>query len=71
MTATALYVARRDGWIDGRRVKAGEELRLPAGRARYEPVDPKPASEPAPRPPLRRRSKPPSKPAETPSEDEV
>ncbi|EGJ20117.1 hypothetical protein RSWS8N_18194 [Cereibacter sphaeroides WS8N] len=32
--------ARADGWIAGRRVKAGEEVSLTAAQAKYEPVDP-------------------------------
>lgn len=39
MTKTA-WRARADGWIAGRRVKAGEEVSLTAAQAKYEPVDP-------------------------------
>lgn len=38
-TKTA-WRARTDGWIAGRRVKAGEEVSLTAAQAKYEPVDP-------------------------------
>ncbi|MWP38071.1 hypothetical protein GQY15_10685 [Rhodobacter sphaeroides] len=39
MTKTA-WRARADGWIAGRRVKAGDEVSLTAVQAKYEPVDP-------------------------------
>lgn len=34
------YRARAAGWIAGRRVAAGEEIRLTAAQAKYEPVEP-------------------------------
>ena len=40
------YRALADGWIAGRRVKAGEILDLTLAQAKYEPVEP--AADPAP-----------------------
>ncbi|MEH6775917.1 MAG: hypothetical protein V7668_18480 [Cereibacter changlensis] len=34
------YRAKAAGWIAGRRVAAGEEIRLTASQAKYEPVEP-------------------------------
>lgn len=33
------YRAKAAGWIAGRRVAAGEEIRLTAAQAKYEPVE--------------------------------
>lgn len=35
----ATYIARADGWVAGRRVKAGDTVLLTKEAARYEPVD--------------------------------
>lgn len=32
------YIAKADGWIGGKRVKAGDTVSLTAAAARYEPV---------------------------------
>lgn len=37
------YITRADGWVAGRRVRAGETIALTPAAARYEPVDPAPA----------------------------
>ena len=34
------YRAKAAGWIAGRRVAAGEEIRLTEAQAKYEPVEP-------------------------------
>lgn len=36
----AVYIARTDGWVAGKRVKRGDEVSLTAAEAKYEPVDP-------------------------------
>ena len=37
--AKQTYIVRRDGWVDGRPRKAGDEVQLTEGQARYEQVD--------------------------------
>lgn len=41
------YIAKADGWVAGQRVKAGDELSLTPGAARYEPVALKQSGRPA------------------------
>lgn len=59
-----VWIARADGWVGGRWLRAGERVRLTPGQAAYEPVDPEPAPdlapepEPAPKRPARRRARP-------------
>lgn len=59
MTTKQTYIARADGWIAGRRVKAGEEVPLTPAEAKYEPVDtpPETVSETSAKPARRRRGK--------------
>lgn len=55
------WVARADGWVAGRWVRAGERVRLVPVQAAYEPVDPEPdpvPPPPAPGRPARRRARP-------------
>ena len=53
------FIARADGWVAGRRVRAGEALLLTEVEARFEPVDPAPVdpapADPAPAKAPRRR----------------
>lgn len=41
------YIADADGWVAGRRVKAGDPVELTAAAAKYEPVTPVPPDAPA------------------------
>lgn len=36
------FVARANGWVAGKRVKAGDTVLLSKAAAKYEPVDPSP-----------------------------
>jgi hypothetical protein len=40
MTEHKLFVSTVDGWVAGRRVKAGQSLMLTDAAAQYEPVTP-------------------------------
>lgn len=39
-SAKKSYVVRADGWVAGKRVKAGDLIELTVKAAKYEPVDP-------------------------------